>query len=69
MNDPQNLLAQGANLIADVPQRLRAWPEWIDVTIALAALLILSAIPSTSRLAIWVAVAILFLQLTIRKAG
>lgn len=56
-------------MIAGLPGRIMTWPEWVDVVIALAILLILASIPATSKLAVWIAVAILGLQILARKAG
>lgn len=56
-------------LISQLPQRIMTWPDWVDVCIALAVLLILAAIPATSKLAVWIAIAILGLQILARKAG
>lgn len=58
-----------ADMIQGLPGRIMTWPEWVDVVIALAILLILASIPQTSKLAVWIAVAILGLQILARKAG
>lgn len=46
---------------------IKKLPDWVDVVIALAVLFILAAIPQTSKIAVWIALAILFLQLTVRR--